>query len=68
VTEQSTYDLPPGAAIESPPQDTKVSWLDRAAYIAKTKSDGGEVTMARVLARSFDQARPLDYKDLRNFY
>ncbi len=68
VTDQFTYDLPPGATIEGAPQETKVSWLDRAVYIVKTKSDGGDVTVARVLARAFDVARPLDYQDLRGFY
>ena len=68
VTEQLTYDLPPGAAIEGAPQDTKVSWADRAVYIVKTKPDAGAVTVARVLARAFDEAKPEDYQDLRGFY
>ncbi len=68
VTEQLTYDLPAGMTVEGAPQDTKVSWEGRAVYIVKTKSDPGKITVARVLARAFDLARPLDYQDLRGFY
>ncbi|HEY1805353.1 MAG TPA: DUF3857 domain-containing protein [Terracidiphilus sp.] len=68
VTEQLTYDLPAGAVVEGAPPDTKVSWEGHAMYIVKTQSSAGEVTVARVLARAFDLARPLDYQDLRSFY
>ncbi len=68
ITDQLTYDLPPGAAVEGTPQDTKVAWADRAIYIVKTKSDGEGITVARVLARAFDEAKPEDYQDLRGFY
>lgn len=68
VTEQVTYDLPSGATVEGAPQDTKISWLDRAVYIVKNKSDGEEMTVARVLARAFDVAKPSNYQDLRGFY
>jgi hypothetical protein len=68
VTEQLTYDLPAGVSVEGAPQDTKVSWEGHAVYIVKTKSDPGQVTVARVLARAFDVARPLDYQDLRGFF
>ena len=68
VTEQLTYDLPAGASVEGAPQDTKVSWEGHAVYIVKTKSDPGQITVARVLARAFDVARPLDYQDLRGFF
>jgi hypothetical protein len=68
VTEQLTYDLPTGVSEEGAPQDTKVSWEGHAIYIVKTKSDQGQVTVARVLARAFDVAKPEDYQDLRGFY
>jgi hypothetical protein len=68
VTEQLIYDLPAGTSVEGAPTDTKVSWADRAIYIVKTKPGDGDITVARVLARAFDQARPLDYQDLRGFY
>ena len=68
VTEQLTYDLPPGVSVEGAPQDTKVSWEGHAVYIVKSKSDAVQITVARVLARAFDVARPLDYQDLHGFY
>ncbi len=68
VTEQLTYDLPAGATVEGVPADAKVAWADHAVYIVKTKSDGGALTVARVLARAFDMAKPTDYQDLRGFY
>ena len=68
VTEQLTFDLPAGMTVEGAPQDTRVSWEGHAVYVVKTKSDPGQITVARVLARAFDLARPLDYQDLREFY
>jgi Domain of Unknown Function with PDB structure (DUF3857)/Transglutaminase-like superfamily len=68
VTDQVTYDLPADMTVEGSPQDTKVSWEGHAIYIVKTKSDPGQITVARVLARAFDLARPVDYQDLRGFY
>jgi hypothetical protein len=68
LTEQLTYDLPAGMTVEGAPQDSKVSWEGRAIYIVKTKSEPGQITVARVLARAFDLARPVDYQDLRGFY
>ena len=68
VTEQLTYDLPSGVSVEGAPQDAKVSWEGHAVYIVKTKSDSGQLTVARVLARAFDVAKPTDYQDLRGFY
>jgi transglutaminase-like putative cysteine protease len=68
VTEQLTYDLPASASVEGAPQDTRVSWEGHAVYVVKTKSDQGQLTVARVLARAFDVAKPMDYQDLRGFY
>jgi uncharacterized protein YciU (UPF0263 family) len=68
VTEQLTYDLPAGVSVEGAPQDTRLSWEGHAVYVVKTKSDPGQLTVARVLARAFDVAKPLDYQDLRGFY
>ena len=68
LTEQLTYDLPAGGSVEGAPQDTKVSWEGHAVYIVKSKSDPGQITVARVLARAFDVARPADYQDLRGFF
>jgi len=68
VTEQLTYDLPANVSTEGAPQDTRVSWEGHAVYVVKTKSDPGQLTVARVLARAFDVAKSTDYQDLRGFY
>jgi transglutaminase-like putative cysteine protease len=68
VTEQLTYDLPTSVSMEGAPQDTRVSWEGHAVYVVKTKSDPGQLTVARVLARAFDVAKSTDYQDLRGFY
>jgi hypothetical protein len=68
VTEQLTYDLPKGVTVEGAPQDTKFSWEGHTVYIVKTKSEQGQITVARVMARAFDVARPADYQDLRGFF
>ena len=68
VTEQVTYDLPASVSMEGAPQDTRVSWEGHAVYVVKTKSEPSQLTVARVLARAFDVAKPTDYQDLRGFY
>lgn len=68
VTDQLTYDLPPGMTVEGAPQDARVSWEGHALYVVKSKPEAGQITVARVLALGFDIARPLDYQDLRGFF
>lgn len=68
LTDQITYDLPPGATIDGGPQDAKFSWPDHALYVAKTKPDPGKITVARLLADAFTVAKPEEYQDLRGFY
>jgi hypothetical protein len=68
ISDQLIYDLPQGVTIEGAPQDAKVSWENHALYIVKTKSDSGQITIARVLARAFTMAKPEEYQDLRGFY
>lgn len=68
ISDQLTYDLPQGVTVEGAPQDAKVSWENHAVYIAKTKPEGEQITIARVLARAFTMAKPEEYQDLRGFY
>ena len=68
VTDQVTYHLPPGMTVEGAPQDTKEAWQGHAVYVARTKSDPGQIVIARSLARGFSQAKPEEYQDLRAFY
>lgn len=66
--DQVTFDLPAGATVEGAPQDAKFSWPDHALYVAKTKSEPGKITVARLLANAFTIAEPKEYQDLRGFY
>jgi hypothetical protein len=68
VTDQIVYHLPPGLTVEGAPQDNKIAWPDHAILLAKTKSDPGQITIARVLSRAFSSAKPEEYQDLRAFY
>ena len=68
VDEQITYHLPDGMTVEGAPADAKIPWTGHAAYVAKTVSAPGQVTVARILARAFSEAKPEEYQDLRGFY
>jgi hypothetical protein len=68
VTEDITYNLPPGMSVEAAPQETKVSWAGHAAYVANSKTDPGQVSIHRTMARAFTFAKAQEYQDLRGFY
>ena len=68
VTDQVTYNLPAGTAIEGAPPDTRISWEGHALYIAKSKTDPGQIVAERSLARAFTFASQDEYQDLRGFY
>jgi hypothetical protein len=68
VTDQITYHLPANLTVEGAPQDAKVLWEGHAAMIAKSKSDPGQIIIARALSRAFTTAKPEEYIDLRSFY
>lgn len=67
-SEQITYHLPDGMVVEGAPADANIPWTAHAAYVTKTVSKPGEVTVARTFARAFTQAKPEEYQDLRSFY
>jgi hypothetical protein len=68
VTDQVTYRIPTGLAIEGSPQDAKVAWQDHAVLVTKTASGPGSVTIARTFGRAFTVIEPNEYQDLRGFY
>ena len=68
VNDQVVYHLSPGISVEGAPQDADISWPQHAVYIVKTKSDSGQITIARAVLRGFDVAKPSEYQDLRGFY
>jgi hypothetical protein len=68
VVDQITYVLPEGYVVEGAPADATLQWPGHAMYLVKSQSAPGRFTIARRLARAFDQAKPEEYKDLRGFY
>jgi hypothetical protein len=68
VTDDVTYHLPSGAAVEGAPQDTNVSWQGHALFILKSKAGADQIEIANSLARGFALAKPEEYQDLRGFY
>jgi hypothetical protein len=68
LSDDVTYNLPPGLVVESVPQPSKVPWEGKAVMVIKSKTDPGEVTITRTLARSFTFASTEDYQNLRDFY
>ena len=68
VSDQVTYHLPAGFAVEGTPTDASIPWENHAKFLAMTKVAPGQVTVARQLARLFTFAKPEEYRDLRNFY
>jgi hypothetical protein len=68
VTDEIVYHLPSGLAVEGAPQDAKIPWEGHAAFVVKTASAPGQITVTRQLARAFSIAKPEEYQDLRGFY
>jgi hypothetical protein len=68
VTDQITYVLPPGFAMEGAPQDAEIPWAGHADFVTKTVPAAGKITIARQLTRVFTLAKPEEYQDLRGFY
>jgi hypothetical protein len=68
VTDDVTYHLPPGAAVEGAPQDASVSWQGHAMFLLKSKAGPNQIEIANSLARAFTIAKPEEYQDLRGFY
>jgi len=67
-TDQVTYLLPAGMAVEGAPADATISWAGHSVYVTKSKPGDGQIVIARVLARAFTFAKPEEYQDLRGFY
>jgi hypothetical protein len=68
VTDDVTYHLPPGAAVEGAPQDASVAWQGHAMFVLKSKAGPNQIEIANSLARGFTMAKPEEYQDLRGFY
>jgi hypothetical protein len=68
ITDDVTYRLPPGIAVEGAPQDASVSWQGHAAFLIKSKASADKIEIASFLVRGFTIAKPEEYQDLRGFY
>ncbi len=68
VTDDVTYHLPGGAAVEGAPQDASVTWQGHAMFVIKSKAGPNQIEIANSLARAFSIAKPEEYQDLRGFY
>jgi hypothetical protein len=63
-----TIHLPPGYTVESAPQTTDVTWLNRAMLRIRAVAKDGSVDVLRVFVRNFAALDPKEYIDLRAFY
>jgi hypothetical protein len=68
ITDQIVYHLPAGFTVEGAPQDAKIPWTGYAVFVARSKIDPGQITIARLFSRAFTLAKPDQYQDLRGFY
>jgi hypothetical protein len=68
VTDDITYHLPDGMAVEGAPQDTTIPWPGHALLVAKSVTQPGQITIGQTLSVAFTLAKPEEYQDLRGFY
>jgi hypothetical protein len=68
ISDDVTYQLPPGLAVESAPQASKIPWEGHAVLLIKSEAQPGQVTITRTLARFFTFVATNDYQTLHDFY
>ena len=66
--DQIVYHLPEGFSVEALPQPASISWPDSAIFSIKSSSNGGSVTVTRLLAYNYTLLAAKVYSDLRGFY
>jgi hypothetical protein len=67
-TDEVTYHLPAGYAVESAPKTSDVSWPGYGALRINSDAKDGAIDVTRVFARSFTWLDAGRYKDLHDFY
>jgi hypothetical protein len=67
-SDQVTYHLPTGFAVETAPQVADIAWPSHAVFKVKTSVSGNDVTVARTVAFNFAVLPSKDYGDLHDFY
>jgi hypothetical protein len=68
ISDDVTYQLPPGMTVESAPQAGKIPWEGHAVLLTKSSTDPGQVNITRTLVRSFTFASIDEYQSLHDFY
>jgi len=68
ISDQVVYHLPANLQVESAPQTASIPWTGRAALLIKSRTDPGQVTIIRTLARGFTFVTTDEYKPLHDFY
>jgi hypothetical protein len=68
ITDQVTYHLPGGFSVEASPQDARIPWTGYAVLVEKSRTDSGQVTIARLFSRAFTLVKPEEYQSLHDFY
>ncbi len=68
VSDEVTYRLPEGYAVESSPQRASMPWEKNAVLNMESTANGDMVTMKRTLAYNFTLVAPADYGGLHDFY
>jgi len=63
-----TYDLPPGYAVENAPRTADVTWPGSAMLRINSASKDNSVEVARVFGHNFTLLKPETYNDLHDFY
>lgn len=67
-SDQVTYHLPAGFAVETVPQAADISWPSHAVFKVKTSVSGNDVMVVRTVAFNFSVLPSKDYGDLHDFY
>lgn len=67
-TDEVTYHLPAGFAVETAPQTADVSWPQHAMLKVIVKVNGTDVTIKRAVAFNFSILPAKEYGDLHDFY
>jgi Domain of Unknown Function with PDB structure (DUF3857)/Transglutaminase-like superfamily len=68
INDEVTYRLPQDVTVESAPQASKIPWEGHAVLVVKLKTDTGQITITRTLARAFTFAGRDEYQTLHDFY
>ncbi|HEX8710745.1 MAG TPA: DUF3857 domain-containing protein [Terracidiphilus sp.] len=68
TADEVVYHLPAGYAVEGAPEGTNDLWKGHAQLIVKSKTQPGQITVDRVLVRTFDTLPVDDFPELRGFY